>query len=331
MCGAPLRLDLAPVVADDAAVVPVDAPVPVDACPAGTRLRDGKCVVAPEQEPAQCDWKDPVGCAAACEADDAASCVLLGFAYENGVRRQIDPGKARAAVNFYKHACVDGAPAACSDLGAFYSTGSGVPRDFELAIGLYRRACSGANPRGCINLGLAYEAGDGVEKNPTKAAELFERGCTAEHRDGCSNLARLVHPKDPVRSLALLEESCKFSGMNACVDAGLRYDNGDQAPQDATYATALFARACEFNNPRGCANFGLQLLDGRGTKKDEVKAAGLFQRTCAEHRIGCDTLGELYAKGIGLEKDLTSARGILDDACAAGDERSCKMRRKLGL
>ncbi len=357
-CGAPLRLELAPVMGDADDSPAAEAPGQTRACPSGTQLQDEKCTPVTSDSARQCDWRNAKQCAAACERGHAGSCVSLAFAYERGVGVAIDGAKARSsyeracelddregcravayfqaqgiggatdlptAVRFYKQACVDGDAAACSDLGALYSGGIGVPKDLELAIGLYRRACSGAHPRGCTNLGLAYLAGDGVSQDKAAAADLFERACTAEHPDGCSQLAALT--PDPAASLALLERACDHSGMDACVDAGARYNTRGEE----TRATALFERACEQNNPRGCANLGLQLLEGRGTAKDAAKASELFQRTCAESRIGCDTLGEMYAKGLGVEKDRTTARGLLDEACRAGDKRSCAMKRKLKL
>lgn len=364
-CGAPLRLELAPVVGDADAAPAADPPGQVQACPSGTQLQDEKCMPVSSDGPQQCDWKNSKQCADGCERGHAGSCVRLAWAYDLGVGVAIDRAKARgiyeracdledgdgcravaffqangiggatnlpAAVRFYKQACVDGEAASCSDLGAMYSDGLGVPRDLELAIGLYRRACSGAHPRGCINLGLAYLAGDGVPKDASAARALFERACTAEHPAGCTRLATLTHATDPARSLALLEKACGYStGTSACVDAGVRYNSGSDAPTDETRATALFGRACDLNDARGCANLGLQLLEGRGTAKDEAKAAELFQRTCAESRLACDTLGEMYAKGLGLEKDRTTARGVLEEACGAGDKRSCAMKRKLKL
>lgn len=365
-CGAPLRLELAPVVGDADAAPSADPPGHAQSCPSGTQLQDEKCITVSPDSPQRCDWKkDPKQCADGCERGHANSCFSLGWAYDLGVGVAIDRVKARAiyeracelddrdgcravaffqangiggasdvptAMRFYKQACVDGDAAACSDLGAMYSAGLGVPKDFELAIGLYRRACSGAHPRGCINLGQAYLAGDGVPRDEGAAKALFERACTADHPDGCRQLATLTHATDPAGSLALLEKACGYSsGTAACVDAGVRYNSGSGAPTDETRATALFSRACELNNARGCANLGLQLLEGRGAPKDQIKAAELFQRTCAESRMGCDTLGEMYAKGLGVEKDRTTARGVLEEACSAGDKRSCAMKRKLKL
>lgn len=357
-CGAPLRLELAPVLADAAPAPPAERPGQAQVCPAGTQLGADKCVPMRADGPQLCDWRDASQCADACERGNAGSCLSLAFAYERGAGVAIDASQARAsyeracaledrdgcravayfqangiggatdlpaAVRFYKQACVDGDAAACSDLGALYSGGLGVPKDLELAIGLYRRACSGAHPRGCINLGLAYVSGDGVPQDPATAKSLFERACTAEHPGGCSQLAAMT--PDPSASLALLERACSFHGMDACVDAGVRHN----AASDETRATTLFRKACKANNPRGCANLGLQLLEGRGSPRDEAQAAELFQRTCAESRLGCDTLGEMYLRGAGVEKDRTTARGILDEACDAGDERSCAMKRKLRL
>ena len=370
-CGAPLRLELAPVVDGEPGTAPPaggSPPPTVDACPGGTMLREGKCIVQ-AGAPRLCDWRDPTDCQAQCDAGHPGSCLYLGFAYEKGIAVRIEPAKAfgayeracqlnaeegcravayfrvsgfgvhkdvDAAVAYYQPACLAGDAGACSDLGALHAHGNGVPKDLSLATKLYRRACDGGNARGCVNLGQAYELGDHVKADPAKAADLYERACLAEHPAGCSGLAHLYDlgkgvDKDPQFAVDLLGRACGFSAMGACVELGLRHDTGKGTRADPERAVALFSRACEVNHVRGCANLGLMLLEGRGATKDEAKAAKLFHRACGESRLACDTLGELYARGIGVKKDRAKARQILADACRQGDRRSCKMKSALGL
>jgi len=368
-CGAALRVELAPVV-DAAAQPEADvAPLVAQACPEGTELRGEKCEVVAADDPQQCAWKDPADCSAQCERDHPGSCYLFAWQNELGVGVPIDEPKARglyekacelgvedscralafhqaqgkggpkeldAALAYYERACVDGNAAACSDLGANFAHGNGVPKDLELATKLYERACNGGDARGCTNLGEAYVLGDGLKPDPAAGAQLFERACVAEHYAGCENLGwaydrGLGRPQQHDTALALFERACAYQGLDACVEAGIRYDRGQHAPVDPERAVGFFARACELNHARGCANLGLSFLEGRGVDANPAKAAELFQRTCAEAKLGCDTLGELYAKGLGVGKDLTTARGILEEACTSGDERSCEKKKALGL
>ena len=366
-CGAALRLDLAPVI-DDGAQTSVEESLLASACPAGTEWRGEKCEPTASRAP-QCKLSDVAECQAQCEASSPRGCYFHAWQNERGAGVPKDEAKARAlytkgcelgleescravaffqaqgiggpreldtAVAYYKAACMDGYAGACSDLGVFFSQGTGVSKDIELALALYTRACNGGDARGCSNLGEAYLAGDGVPSDPNAAVRLFERACQSDHAGGCENLSKaydrgVAVPKDPAVALTLLERACTFGGMAACVEAGVRHDRGIDTAPDSKRAFSLLTRACAANEARGCANLGLMHLEGRGTAKNEAKAAELFQRTCAESRLGCDTLAEMYAKGMGVEKDLTTARGILDEACGDGDARSCAMKKTLGL
>lgn len=366
-CGAALRLDLAPVV-DDGAQPSVEETLLASACPAGTELRGDKCEPTSGGSK-QCALNDAAQCQAQCDEGSPRGCYFHAWQNERGVGVPIDAAEARGlyvkacelgldescravaffqargiggpkeletALSYYKAACMDGNAGTCSDLGVFYAHGDGVPKDLELALALYDRACNGGDARGCSNLGEAYLLGDGVPANPNAAVALFERACVAEHPGGCKNLARAYDDgtgvaQDHATALGLLERACTYGGMLACVDAGVRHDRAMHTPRDSKRAVSLYTRACEANEVRGCANLGLMHLEGRGTAKDERRAAELFQRTCAESRLGCDTLGEMYFKGMGVTKDITTAQGILDEACSAGDQRSCAMKRTLGI
>ncbi len=64
----------------------------------------------------------------------------------------------------YEKACDGGKMMGCSNLGASYAMGTGVPQDYGKAAALYEKACTGGDAGGCFNRGILYHQGTGVRR-----------------------------------------------------------------------------------------------------------------------------------------------------------------------
>ncbi|MBW2527840.1 MAG: sel1 repeat family protein, partial [Deltaproteobacteria bacterium] len=191
-CGAPLRIDLAPIVPGDADTS-VDVPalwtadVIAAACPDGFVLEDEKCTKPEQGTGHQCQGIDPVECDAQCSLDHGGSCLNLGWAYERGIG--VDKDLSRA-FKLYAKSCKLGTTEGCRALAFMYLNGLGVDADPGKALGYYRDACQAGDALGCSNLGTIYAHGKGVAKDIDRAVKLYRRACNGGSPRGCINLGQ---------------------------------------------------------------------------------------------------------------------------------------------
>ncbi|MGA0777082.1 MAG: tetratricopeptide repeat protein [Gemmobacter sp.] len=80
------------------------------------------------------------------------------------------------AARWYEEAGAAGNALAQYKLGEMYSTGTGVPQDFERAAEWYERAVRQNLAAAMYRLGTLYAMGQGVAQDAGLASELYERG-----------------------------------------------------------------------------------------------------------------------------------------------------------
>ena len=93
-----------------------------------------------------------------------------------------------ADVERYRARCERSDVSGCSDLGAAYQRGIGVPRDAQRGVALFRRGCDGGDAFGCLYLAASLENGEGVARDGPAAAKLKERTCEVGDLFGCVQL-----------------------------------------------------------------------------------------------------------------------------------------------
>jgi hypothetical protein len=118
---------------------------------------------------------------------------------------------------------------ACTNLGAFYESGSGgVLRDALQAALLYRRGCDGGDGRACTRLGAAFRTGTGVTQDPVQAAVLTRHGCELGDAEGCAVYAWYLDNgegvrRDPAEATTFYRRACSNGATDACsAAAGVR-------------------------------------------------------------------------------------------------------------
>jgi TPR repeat protein len=103
---------------------------------------------------------------------DAAAQNNLGMFYTSGEGVPKDLGKA---AELFKKAADQGYAAAQNNLGVSYENGEGVPKDLGKAAELFQKAADQGYPKAQYNLGVDYASGEGVPKDLGKAGELFQK------------------------------------------------------------------------------------------------------------------------------------------------------------
>lgn len=127
----------------------------------------------------------------ACDLEDGAGCIFLGFMNERGLEITKDINKAQELYTkgntLNANSCVYNDDArACLFLGLSYKKGYGFEIDNKLASTWYNKACSLNNDYACTFLGELYQYGEGVKKDKNKANDYFFKGCILGDPDGCA-------------------------------------------------------------------------------------------------------------------------------------------------
>lgn len=127
----------------------------------------------------------------ACDLEDGAGCIFLGFMNERGLETTKDTNKAQELYTkgntLNANSCIFNDDArACLFLGLSYKKGYGFEINNKLANTWYDKACSLNNDYACTFLGELYLFGEGVKKDKNKANDYFFKGCILGDPDGCA-------------------------------------------------------------------------------------------------------------------------------------------------
>lgn len=127
----------------------------------------------------------------ACDLEDGAGCIFLGFMNERGLETTKDTNKAQELYTkgntLNANSCIFNDDArACLFLGLSYKKGYGFEINNKLASTWYDKACSLNNDYACTFLGELYQYGKGVKKDKNKANDYFFKGCILGDPDGCA-------------------------------------------------------------------------------------------------------------------------------------------------
>ena len=127
----------------------------------------------------------------ACDLEDGAGCIFLGFMNKRGLETTKDTNKAQELYTkgntLNANSCIFNDDArACLFLGLSYKKGYGFEINNKLASTWYDKACSLNNDYACTFLGELYQYGKGVKKDKNKANDYFFKGCILGDPDGCA-------------------------------------------------------------------------------------------------------------------------------------------------
>ncbi|WP_437820125.1 SEL1-like repeat protein [Sorangium sp. So ce1078] len=338
-CHAPLRLELVPLAAKNAATAepaakPAEEELPKlsSPCPAGTVLSGAKCS-SPALAPAHlCEPADSRACATQCGKGDVGSCYHLGIHYASG--KDLPRDDARAAELFEK-ACGAGVTQACyararlqlRDIqsGKVFPDAAGRAKVREFAD----KACEMGDGWACFSVAEWYLSEGpqaALPKDATRAVAFLRRGCDLGHGPSCSALGKMLvegklAAKDVAVAVGVLQRACEGGQAEDCVDLGDILRKGQGAPKDGVKAIKAYQRGCTLGDMRACNAAGLVYAEGDGVPRDVAKAYSFFEKGCPEKGFGADacmSLAGLYEKGTGIPKDMPRAAALYEKVCGSG-------------
>ena len=78
--------------------------------------------------------------------------------------------------------------------------------------------------------------------------------------------------------------------------------------------------------PVGCNSLGNLYAKGQGVRQSYTKAAELYKKSCEGYAGGCFNLGVLYAKGQGVRQNFTKAKELFGKTCFMRlDAKGCEL------
>ncbi len=120
------------------------------------------------------------------------------------------------------------------------------------------------------------------------------------------------------------QAACDAGDMQACVDLGSAYLQGEGKPRDPFRAVQLFRKACSGKNAHGCMYLAEAYRKGEGAGADANKALDYYTQACdLGDGLACRSVGDLYVMGTVGRADGRTAGLWYRMACDLMDGPSC--------
>lgn len=291
-CGATIRLDLIPVVAEQ---ITDELAPETPGCPDGFVRVGEECVDDPSLAHV-CSPDDEAACQKQCNAGNMPSCYNLARLHDDPPQTGLTPEPRTKALGLFRKACDGGVQAACVGLGdviigdAQRTRRPPIAQALDEALPLYEQACAAGVARGCARQASIYSRGGQMRPDPERAMPLARRACDLGSGPGCSLLASELVAKEDI---------------------------------DAAYDA--YARGCDGGDIYGCIRVAMLGFLGAdhvhgitGRKPDPSRSERHARRACRINAGQCVGMTRFVKKG--KDELDTWIRGI---ACDEGAERYC--------
>lgn len=221
---------------------------------------------------------------------------LMGLGNEARLKKDYE-----LSVKYYQQAADAGETDAMAQMGFFYQRGQGVEQSFDKAIEWYQKILDAGDVDGWYLLGTVYED----MEEYAKAVECYEKqvdeGGTCKYNAyyGLGKAYRFGWGKEKNFPLALdLYQRAAGNGeIEAMVDLGEMYFQGDGVKEDNEIANYWFEKAATSYNGNWCAfaHLGMAYHRGWGKEIDYDKAKDYYEKAleAGEDDVLC-LLGQIY-------------------------------------
>lgn len=134
------------------------------------------------------------------------------------------------------------------NLGEYYYSGFGVPKNYLTASQWYTKAAAKNHVEAMLMLGSMYEDGEGVKKDPKKALEWLKKAATKGNIDAANELGGMYEdgdgvPKDMVEAVKWYRIAADKGNADAMIALGFCYMEGDGVPADRNAGYNWFVKA----------------------------------------------------------------------------------------
>lgn len=229
------------------------------------------------------------------------------------------------AVQLMTSAAQGGLDNAQLELGVWYYTGKGaVAKNESTAFEWFSKAAAQGSSRGQNNLGVMYSSGTGIPQNYEKAVEWYQKAANGGYAPAMASMARCYErglgvPKNDAKAAEWFLKAAEKGDAAAQLQIGYRYSQGNGVPQDYAKAAEWYTKSAEQGNLDAISNLGSMLDSGKGVAKDEARALALYEQAASKgHRLAQFNLAQMHYSGRGTAKDVARALDLYEKSAAQG-------------
>lgn len=242
---------------------------------------------------------------------------LLARPTGDGPQADLTEGKILAAAGNhaeafirFKRAAEAGLPEAMGYLGTAYMHGLGTARQERVGFEWVHRAALKRDPRSMNELGVAYQNGQGTTASRRWARHWYRAAADEKDwPDAMRNLGRLFRDeRDYNSALDWYRTAVRAGSLDAAVEAGEMYQQGEGGTRDLDKARCLYGAAAVEGSPVGMFAIGRVYQFGVGVSQDYDQAMGWYRKAAAGGSVDAMySLGLMYQNGWGVRADRTEA------------------------
>lgn len=197
-------------------------------------------------------------------------------------------------------------PEAMGFVGLMFRGGQGTTADPDSGNYWIRQAAERDDARAMTELGSAYLDGDAVKRNRGTARHWLQKA--ADEKQWAEAMRRLgaLHRDEQNYGTAIAKyrDAVLAGSLEARIDAGRLYEQGQGVPRDLEMASCLYRTAADAGSIRGMLLMGEIYRYGIGVPLDSARAAEWYRKAAERGSPeGKRALGELYPDGLGVPRD----------------------------
>ncbi|MEW5925935.1 MAG: CHAT domain-containing protein [Gemmatimonadota bacterium] len=208
----------------------------------------------------------------------------------SGVRSDLDrakvdyeAGRYAAAFPRFRRLARSRNPEAMGFVGAMFLRGQGTRAHPDSGFHWLREAAKRDDARGMTELGTAYLDGNGAKHSRRWAVHWLKRA--ADEKRSVEAMRRLgaLYQNEQKYDTAFtwFRDAVKAGSLEARIDIGQMYEQGQGTRQDLEMAVCLYQTAAEAGSPRGMLIMGRIHENGIGVPRDDDRAQEWYRKAAA--------------------------------------------------
>lgn len=240
----------------------------------------------------------------------------LGMAavfYKDGI---LIPEDFDRFIELSENAASQGSAEALYQLGDIYYRGvkKKVNKDDAKAFQYMLKAAEAGNVLAMNNVGYFYETGVGTPRNPQKAGEWYEKSAYEGNLDAFNNLGSLLLngngvEKDYYGAFNIFKTAAEAGNTTSMLNLAQMYQKGQGTDVDYDQMLYWATKAAESNLVSAINFMGDIYYQGIGVEKDYDKSFYWYKRSADQKNLyGEYMVGQSYHYGRGVEKNLELAK-----------------------
>jgi hypothetical protein len=217
------------------------------------------------------------------------------------------------AVGWLRKAANQGDPRAQSEIGRYYYSGEGVPKDYGEAAKWFRKAAEQGDAKAQSTLGVCYTIGQGVPKDAGEAVKWYRKAAdqgevSAQYNLGACYAEGQGVPQDYAEVVKWYLNAADQGDQFAQWFLGRCYDNGEGVQQDYAEAAKWYRKAADQGLDLAQGSLGMCYYNGEGVRRDYAEAVKWYRKAAEQGDSDAQgPLGMCYYNGEGVRRDYAEA------------------------